>query len=137
MLPLSESTAIKIFTHLPKFEQELAVYERLHEWDVTKVLGFNVPSLVASSRKLLIIEMTIVKPPFLLDFEISKLDEDQSFDSSMGTEEWWDRLRPLFGRRLPMVRDVFYYLSNRYGIYYYDLAPRNMDFTNHPDDPGE
>jgi hypothetical protein len=109
----------------------------LQEWGVAKVLGFNVPQLIGSSHKLLVIEMTIVKPPFLVDFELSKLDEDQSFEPGMDTEEWWDRLLPLFGRRLPMVRDVFYFLRERYGISYYDLAPRNMDFTHHPDDPGE
>jgi hypothetical protein len=46
-------------------------------------------------------------------------------------ESWWAGLAEDFGTRFPVVQDVFYALQN-FGIYYYDLAPRNINFENHP-----
>jgi hypothetical protein len=75
---------------------------------------------------LLVIEMTIVQPPFLLDFAQSQLDRPPDFPE--GLDEWWERIAPDFGDKLPVVQDVFYRLASKYGIYYYDLAPRNINF---------
>ena len=135
VFPTDHGTAVKYFKHLEKFDQELAVYRRLTEHGVTLVERFAVPKLVNSDRDLRIIEMTIVEPPFLLDFAGSRLDTPPDFseapdseDESHGLDEWWERLASDFGDRLPIVQHVFYLMANRYGIWCYDLAPRNMDF---------
>jgi hypothetical protein len=120
-------TAVKVFARPPKFERELAVYERLATHGVTHVEGFNVPKLVGYSRDLLVIEMTIVQPPYLLDFAQSELDFPLDFPEGH-EEEWWQRLAELFGDRLSAVRNLYETLIERYGIYYYDLAPRNVNF---------
>ncbi len=78
----------------------------------------------------MVIEMTLVQPPFLLDFAQSVLDEPLEFPE--GLDEWWERIAPDFGDRFPIVQSVFYELQQKYGIYYYDLAPRNINFGDAP-----
>jgi hypothetical protein len=119
-------TAIKVFSHDEKFRNELAAYERLEERDVQNVLGFWIPKLIRASPALMIIEMTIVPPPFLVDFSQATIDAEADFPE--GLDEWWERLGEVFGNRLPKVQAVFYELKRLTGISYYDLAPRNMNF---------
>jgi hypothetical protein len=98
--------------------------------NVTKVCGLAVPTLIGFSRELLVIEMTMVQPPFLLDFAEARLDEPLEFPET--EEETWARFADDFGDRLGDAQSVCYVLSSRYGIYYYDIAPRNMNFENFP-----
>jgi hypothetical protein len=81
---------------------------------------------VTFNADLMVIEMTIVEPPYLLDFAQSVLDVPLAFPE--GEDEWWERIGPLFGERLPVVQDLYYTLVAKYGIYYYGLAPRNVNF---------
>jgi hypothetical protein len=126
VLPTMRHTAIKVFTHEEKFLNELAAYGRLEERNVENVLGFWIPGFVGASPELMVIEMTIVRPPFLVDFSQAKFDEEEDFPE--GLDEWWGRLGELFGSRLSKVQAVFYELRRLTGISYYDLAPRNMNF---------
>jgi len=71
--------------------------------------------------------MTMVEPPFILDFAQSTLDEPRDFPEGH-IEEWWERVADDFGERFDVVQALFYELQYRYGIYYYDLAPRNVNF---------
>src|SRR3954452_17274761 len=68
VFPSPSATAVKVFTYPEKFHRELAAYRRLLTHNVTDVNGFAVPKLIASNSKLLVIEMTIVEAPFILDF---------------------------------------------------------------------
>ena len=128
------STAIKVFTHREKFEHELAAYERLLEHDVIDVLGFAVPRLVGSDANLLVIEMTIVQPPFILDFAQSTIDEPHDFAEDV-MEEWWERVAEQFGDRFQIVQELFFELQQKHGIYYFDLAPRNIHFREEDEPP--
>jgi hypothetical protein len=128
--PTENATAIKIFTYREKFERELAAYRRLHKCDVYDVLGVAIPRPIRFSMRLLVIEMTMVQPPFLLDFAGSTLDDPIEFEQGV-EEEWWDRVRQDFEGRFELARDVFYALQHRTGIYYYDLAPRNLNLDNY------
>ena len=126
VFPSPSATAIKVFSYAEKFERELAAYQRLAEWNVIDVCGLAVPRLVDFDRDLLVIEMTMVQRPFLLDFAQARLDEPLEFPES--EDEMWARLAEDFCPRLPDVQEIYYFLQNRYGIFYYDLAPRNIDF---------
>ena len=126
VFPTPSATAVKVFTYKEKFDRELAAYQRLREHNVLSVMGFAVPRLVDYDAHLLVIEMTMVQPPFLLDFAQSVLDRPLDFPE--GLEEWWERVAADFGDRFPIVQSVFYELQQKYGIYYYDLAPRNINF---------
>jgi hypothetical protein len=46
----------------------------------------------------------------------------------MAVDAWWERVRDNFGADFEIARDVFFALQRDTGIYYYDLAPRNLRF---------
>lgn len=121
------STAIKVLRYDEKFDRELAAYERLAEHDVTAVQGFAVPKLMGSHRGLRVVEMSIVRPPFLLDFAGARVDEELDFDDEIMEQKWSD-LEEMFGSRISVVRDVFFELSVKYGVFYYDFTVKNLNF---------
>ena len=127
VFPSPSATAVKVFTYKEKFDHELAAYERLLEHKAFDIRGFAVPQLIKSDSQLLVIEMTLVEPPFILDFAQSVLDDPKDFPEEV-VEEWWERVADDFGDRFPVVQELFYELQHKYGIYYYDLAPRNINF---------
>lgn len=56
------------------YERELAAYRRLHEIGWEQLHGLNIPHLLNFDNERLVIEMTIVHPPFLLDFGKAYVD---------------------------------------------------------------
>ena len=61
-------TALKVHRSVEPYLREREVYERLRDAGVNEILGFNVPQLIRFDDQLLIIEMSIVARPFVLDF---------------------------------------------------------------------
>src|SRR5436309_541717 len=59
-------TAVKSYDGLDAFERELSCYQRLHRFGVDEVLGHRIPRLIGWDPALLVIEITIVKAPYLL-----------------------------------------------------------------------
>ena len=104
---------------------ELAVYKRLSKYRVREFQGFAVPRLLRYSEPLQVIELSVVKAPCLLDFGAAKLDSPEGFTED-AMSDWWDRTREDFGDDFERARDVYFGLIKQYGIYYYDLKPRNL-----------
>jgi hypothetical protein len=77
-------TAVKVHHAAEPFRREVAVYERLRAAGVSKILGFNVPQLIRMDEMLLVVEMTVVVRPFVLDFAGAYLDTLPDFP-----EETW------------------------------------------------
>lgn len=93
------------------------------------VNGLNVPQLIGFDDDLCAIEMTIVKPPFLLDFGKAYLDEPAPYYADPDImQEWQDKNAEEWEDRWPQVRKAFYALQ-RYGIYHYDLNTKNVQFA--------
>jgi hypothetical protein len=61
-------SALKLHRDSIAYEQEKLVYQRLMERSLHRILGFHIPTIIRFDDELLGIEMTIVKPPFVLDF---------------------------------------------------------------------
>lgn len=122
-----DTTAVKIHRGPDSFRRELAVYHRLRDHDVSEFLGFAVPRLVRFDRKLLVIEMSTVKPPFLLDFAGATLDFPRGYPPE-AMALWWEQTEERFGDDFPAAESVYWGLVNRFGIYYYDLKPGNLQF---------
>jgi len=78
--------------------RERDVYLRLQEHDVTVIRGANVPEMIAFDNDLLIIEMTIVTQPFVLDFAGAVLDEPQDFSEEV-LADWRAEKQEQFGPR--------------------------------------
>lgn len=91
---------------------------------VQKVAGFNVPTITDHENTLLVVEMTIVSAPFVLDFATAGLDEPIHLDAE-GWLAWEEDLRDRFDDDYRTVRLVFYALQ-RYGVFLNDIHPGNI-----------
>jgi hypothetical protein len=117
-------TAIKIHREAEPFQRERSAYERLLEAGIAEILGFNVPQLVRADDRLLVIEMTVVTRPFVLDFAGAFLDVPPDFPDEIW-EEWEIQKREQFEGRWPQVRAVLGELENL-GIHMLDVSPSNI-----------
>ena len=95
-------TAVKVHRAAEPFQREWAVYERLRDEGVSKILNFNVPQLICVDDMLLVIEMTVVARPFVLDFAGAYLDTLPEFSDEIWTE-WEAEKREQFDVRWPQV----------------------------------
>lgn len=119
--------AIKAFRQPEAFNRELACYQRLLEMSVDEVLGHHVPRLFDENPVLYVLEMTIVKPPFLLDFASAYLDWPPDFSAEV-LQQWEEEKLEQFGANWPRVKVVLQVLEDRYGIYLFDVNPGNITF---------
>lgn len=71
----SRSSVIKVVKRERNYLTEFRCYERLLLDGISEIDGLAVPRLIECSHPLRIIEMTLVHPPFLLDFGKAYLDE--------------------------------------------------------------
>jgi hypothetical protein len=123
-------TAIKVFYHEEFFHRELLAYERLREAGVREVLGLAVPQLIRADGELLVLEMTVVERPYLLDFAGAYLDETAPLFDEEVWEMWEADKREKFGDRWPEVKAVLAALEDNYGIHMLDVNPGNVALTD-------
>lgn len=121
-------TAIKVHRAREAFRRERGVYERLQQAGISEILGFNVPQLIRCDEGLLVIEMTVVGKPFLLDFAGAYLDAPPEFPEEIWTE-WEAEKVEQFGARWPKVLEVLAKLEH-YDIYMLDVSPSNIAFRD-------
>ncbi|HMN42694.1 MAG TPA: hypothetical protein PKE29_17775 [Phycisphaerales bacterium] len=126
-------TAIKVFRTPEPFERERAVYERLRERGVMSVAGFSIPQLVRVDERLMVVEMTIVTRPFVLDFGSAYLDGSGPEFPEEIMAEWLADTREKFGARWGRAVSVLRGLE-RLGIQLTDVHPGNIGFA---DDGGD
>jgi len=123
----SSGTAIKVHCEKIRYHKELATYQRLSEERIESVGRFAIPTLINWDDDLLVLEMTIVSPPFILDFANSALDVPPDFPPEVW-QEWFSQREEEFGRDWPEAHGIYDTLRNRWGIYHLDLSPRNFNF---------
>lgn len=127
----AESTAVKVFERPETYLQERSVYERFATHQLDAVCGHHIPQVITSDDDLAVLEMTIVQPPFLLDFASAQLDHPQEFPEDI-MQEWAASKREEFGRNWPKVVGILHALE-RLGIYMLDVHPGNIRFSNQPE----
>ena len=120
-------TAVKAHEHFEPYLQERQVYQRLQEAGITAIMGFHVPELIRYDDELRVIEMTIVTPPFVLDFAGARLDFPPEFSEEVWAE-WEAEKKEQFGSRWPEARAVLGVLEE-FDIYVLDVSPRNITFA--------
>ena len=120
--------ALKVHFRREPFELELETYFRLREANVTRLLGFNVPQLLDYDVELLVLEMTVVQQPFVLDFAEVRLDFPMEFPNDVWTV-WEEEKREQFGERWPLVKQVLGEFE-ALDIYLLDVSPRNIAFRD-------
>jgi hypothetical protein len=129
----SRHMAIKALYDNRRFDLELECYLRLKTEGIRHIGMFDVPFLVDFDQALLIIEISIVQPPYLLDFGKVYLDHPPThlYDEQMMANahvEWEER----FGKRWSKVHHAMKMLE-KLGIYYYDPRPGNVCFGDEDD----
>lgn len=119
-----EKAALKVHQSKGSYTKEREAYQRLQRASVRQIQGFNVPQLLGLDDELLVIEMSIVSKPYLLDFAGVSLDRPMEFTEDIW-REWTLEKREQFGRRWPVVQNVVSALE-AYGIYLTDVSPSNI-----------
>ncbi len=121
-------TAVKAHERHHTYFTECEVYRRLAEWNVETVCGHRVPKMIDCDDELWVLEMDVVRPPFLLDFAKATIDFPPDFTDEV-MQEWHARCAEMFGERWPAVRTIMSELEERYGIYLLDVNPGNIKFA--------
>lgn len=119
-------TAIKGFRFRESYVRERNAYQRLLERGVTHVDPFDIPVLINVDDELAVLEMTIVSPPFILDFSGAYIDRRPPFDDE-ALLEWYSEKEEMFGARWEIVDSALSKLK-RHGVYLSDIHPRNVMF---------
>jgi hypothetical protein len=122
------NVAIKAHRTPEAYERERNVYLRLTEAGVKEILGFNVPQLIRFDDELLVVEMSVVSRPFVLDFAGAYLDYTPEFSDEIWSE-WEAEKRDQFESRWPKVQAVLGALEAM-DIHMVDVSPSNIAFLD-------
>src|SRR5688572_33194644 len=98
-------SAIKIHSVAENYQRERDVYLRLLDREIVGICGLKIPVLRNYDDQLLIIEMTTVTPPYLLDFASAWLDTPPDFSREV-INEWHQQLRDSLGARFGDIMNV-------------------------------
>jgi len=119
-------TAVKALRRSDLYKRELACYRRLDERGVGQVCGHSVPQLLGHDDELLVIEMTIVTKPYVLDFAGAYIDDPPEFPPYV-MEERHAHWAEVFENRWPAVQAIIAHFR-RYGIHLLNPSPGNIAF---------
>ena len=115
--------ALKLHRDPDAYMREKAVYERLREKRVDTILGFDIPVPLRFDDEFMAIEMTIVMPPFVVDFASASLDVSIEFSEEIWAD--WERTKQeQFGLQWETVQAILIELSHML-----DPSPSNIRFN--------
>ncbi len=117
----SKMTAIKVFGYTELYERELEIYQYMNKWNIRQVDAFHIPRLIAFDKALAIIEMSVVTPPFIVDFASAAIERPIERG-----DEWHAKMADDFEDDWPLVRHAIWRLEDEHGIYIADVHPRNF-----------
>lgn len=120
------ATAVKIFDRTDLYLQEKRVYQHLALQQASSAAGSSIPTLIAFDDTLGVIEMSIVTPPFVLDFASARLGQPEEFPTEV-MEEWLARKQEEFGANWNRAGAALRALE-RLGVYMTDVHPGNIRF---------
>jgi hypothetical protein len=122
--PEARFSALKAYWQDGPYRRERDVYQRLRDLGIVTIRGSNVPQLVGFDDELEVLEMTIVAPPFVLDFAKATLDRGPDFSEEV-LADWHTTKAEEFGSRWPEVQAILRSLE-AHGIFMNDASPRNI-----------
>lgn len=128
MWQTSRGSALKIHATPSSYLPEREAYIRLQECGIRQVAGFFVPALVEFDDDLLAIEMTIVMPPYVVDFASARLDSPPDLIEDEG-HTLYDLMEDRFGDRAPKVMELYEELAAKADLYLLDFHPQNIKFA--------
>jgi hypothetical protein len=121
-------SAIKVLMNAKNYRDELTCYRRFKALRIHNLCGFDIPRLFGWDHKLQVIEMSIVSPPYLLDFGKVYIDTPPTdvYDRErirLGEAE----AKANFGANWPAVSRLLYAHQEKVAIWYVDPKPANID----------
>ena len=119
-------SAVKVHERQPAYGRERDVYLRLQELRVKFVCGCHVPQLLGCDDDLRVIDMTVVKRPFVLDFAGAYLDESPDFSEEV-LADWRAEKQEQFEEHWPEVQAILAALET-YGVIMLNVNPGNISF---------
>lgn len=127
MFATDVDTAVKALGERRSYFNEVSVYLRLLDREITEVEGFTIPKLVRFDDELMIVEMGLVAPPCVLDFANAGVDGPlHEFPAEVLREQEREN-EEVFEDRWPIVRRIRSALR-RHGVHIADLNPNNIMF---------
>ena len=129
--PTSIRNALKVHERAEPYRVERDVYLRLRDLGIDLIQRHNVPQLIDFDDELLVIEMSVVVRPFVLDFGGAYLDRTPDYDEEI-LEEWRRDKEEQFELNWPKAESILAELR-RYGIYVADVNPGNIGFVDSGD----
>ena len=122
----ASQVAVKFHDRQIAYERELAVFLRLRDLEILEVGGCMVPQLIGYDDDLLAIEMTIVSPPFCLDFGGAYLDRPPDYSPEVW-EDWRSMKSEAFEDDWPAVEKILAEFRS-FGVFIADVNPGNIKF---------
>ena len=123
--------AVKFFHDEAVYRRELRAYQILRKLGIDQINGFQVPRLIRHDDALRAIEMTVVQPPFILDFasaytgrEYERLEFSQEVLDER--EAHWAEI---FGDQWPEVQSLRAAFTRETGLILLDLSLNNIKFA--------
>lgn len=95
---------------------------------MVEIQGFHVPELRQFDDDWLVIDMTVVQRPFVLDFAGAYLDGAPDFSEEVMADWRTDKVEQ-FGERWPKAEAILRILET-YGIFMEDVHPNNISFAD-------
>ena len=123
-----DPSAVKVHERERFYRRERDVYRRLAEEGVHSLLDFRVPRMLNADDELWVIEMSVVSPPFVLDFAGAYLDEPPDYPEDV-LAEWEQEKREQFGERWPTVQAILRRLQG-FGVFLADVTANNIRFAD-------
>lgn len=91
---------------------------------VVELLGCSIPEFRDFDPVLLILEISYVSPPCVLDFGKSRLDDPGDFSQEV-KDHWIAQIESNFGRHADWALQIFETLGRSYGVYHDDIRHEN------------
>ena len=118
--------AIKFHERDQAYVRERDVYLRLRDLNIDSVCGHMVPQLLSYEDDFLAIGMTIVSPPFCLDFGGAYLDYPPDYSAEVWAD-WRAMKSDAFEDNWPKMESILAEFR-RHKIYIADVNPGNIRF---------
>lgn len=122
-----QHTAVKAHEYIERYQRERDAYIRLKECQLNQVGSFRLPRILNYDDAGLVLELSIVSPPFMLDFASAWLDEPPDFTQEI-IEHWHKQIEERFEPRGGEVIAALHTLARRSGVYMLDANPNNIKF---------
>lgn len=119
------ATAVKACEDFARYSTERDCYRLLLDKGVTEILGYAIPRLIGYSNEHMVIEIDLVKPPYILDFGKASLHGWPSHYTAEQIADFFAERELLFDDQWPTVRSILARLR-MYGVYHLDPRPYNI-----------